>query len=248
MAFLSHGGPLSITWASATHAGTNGTAPAAGFSGTMRMILGGSWDSSTLYTSLIQMKIHEHVFFTGGECGVIELSVKVAVCYLRLGLEDLCVLLLSHSHRHPLLVRSFAFTLPRTGRTIRANPRPHLGTHPWLVLPVTRAAAWWEHCFAASIDVSSSSEKDMAINGSPCHFLTLSEDLSSLWRLASVGLLPSVGALPSPATCAALVGASKIQAAGPGTHPSSGPPCSLCEHRALKVRWWQHLWPPHGSF
>ncbi len=55
--------------ASVTRAGTNGTAPTAGLLDAMRMILGGSWDSSMLYTSLIQMKIHKHVFtgWGGGE-------------------------------------------------------------------------------------------------------------------------------------------------------------------------------------
>ena len=58
-----------MTCASATHARTNGTAPATGLSDAMRMILGRSWDSSTLYTSLIQMKIHKHVFTGwGGSC------------------------------------------------------------------------------------------------------------------------------------------------------------------------------------
>ncbi len=59
-----------MTRASATCAGMNGTAPATGFLGAMQMILGGSWDSSTLYTSLIQMKIHEYVFFMGGGAGL----------------------------------------------------------------------------------------------------------------------------------------------------------------------------------
>ncbi len=58
-----------MTQASVTRIGTNGMAPATGFLGVMRMILGGLWDLSTLYTSLIQMKIHEHVFFMGGMQG-----------------------------------------------------------------------------------------------------------------------------------------------------------------------------------
>ena len=58
-----------MTRALVTRAGTNGMAPTAGLSDAMWMILGGSWDSSTLYTSLIQMKIHKHVF-TGGDAGL----------------------------------------------------------------------------------------------------------------------------------------------------------------------------------
>ncbi len=86
-----------------TRARTNGMAPDAGLLEAMRMIWGGSWDSSTQYTSLIQMKIHEHVF-TGLGGGFVELNVKVTVHYLHLGLEDLRVLLLGHSHCHPLLI------------------------------------------------------------------------------------------------------------------------------------------------
>ncbi len=103
----------------ATRAGTNGMAPAAGLSDAMRMILGGSWDSSTLYTSLIQMKIHKHVFTGWGGRGVVKLNVKVTVRYLCLGLEDLRVLLLSHCHRHPVLVLRLCLGLPL------ATHRPH---------------------------------------------------------------------------------------------------------------------------
>ena len=106
-----------MTRVSATCARMNGTAPAAGLSDAMRMILGGSWDSSTLYTSLIQMKIHKHVFTGWGGCGVVELNVKVTVHYLCLGLEDLRVLLLSHRHRHPVLVLRLRLPL--------ATHRPH---------------------------------------------------------------------------------------------------------------------------